>query len=61
MQGTLDIIEYFIEMVSLWQELDLSSDEEWSCIDDNVRCKKRLENERVYEFLIGLNHDLGQC
>lgn len=47
--------DYFMEMTSLWQELDLSSDEDWRCADDYTRYKKRVENERVYEFLAGLN------
>lgn len=48
-----------MEMVSLWQELDLSLEEEWECMDDSVRYKKKLENERVFKFLAGLNRDFN--
>ncbi|XP_041009636.1 uncharacterized protein LOC121253694 isoform X1 [Juglans microcarpa x Juglans regia] len=48
----------YMEKTTLWQELDLSFEEEWKCTGDSVRYKKRLENERVFEFLVGLNQDL---
>lgn len=57
-QGDRDVTDYYMEMIALWQELDLSSEEEWECAADSVRFKKRLENERVFEFLAGLNRDL---
>lgn len=47
-----------MEMTQLWQELNLSLEEEWECTGDSVRYKKRVENERDFEFLIGLNRDL---
>lgn len=53
-----EVTEYFLEMTHLWQELDLSLEEEWDCTGDSVRYKKRVENERVFEFLAGLNRDL---
>lgn len=58
-QRNLDVTEYYIEMVSLWQELDLSLEEELECMDDSVRYKKKLENERVFKFLAGLNRDFN--
>lgn len=57
-QGTRDITDYYMEMVSLWQESDLSSYEEWKCPKDIVLYKKKQENKRVYEFLAGLNWEL---
>lgn len=44
------VTEYYTEMKALWQELDLSSEEEWECTGDSVRYKKMLENERVFEW-----------
>ena len=49
---------YYTEMLGLWQELDLSYKEEWECTGDNVQLKKKMENERVFEFLAGLNREL---
>ena len=54
-QKEREVTDYYTEMKSLWQELDLSYEEEWECFGDSVRYRKRLENERVFEFLAGLN------
>lgn len=39
-------------------KLDLSYEEVWECPGDYIKYKKRLENERVFEFLAGLNRSL---
>ena len=57
-QGDWEVTEYYTEMLGLWQELDLSCKEEWECTGDGVRLKKKMENERVFEFLVGLNREL---
>ena len=49
-------MEYYIEMLGLWQDLDLSCEED--CTGDSVRFKKKMENERVFKFLAGLNRKL---
>ena len=46
---------YYNIMNSLWQELDLYYDGEWKCGDDSKKFKKLQENEKVFEFLAGLN------
>ena len=51
-------MEYYAETLGLWQELVLSCEEEWECTSDGVRFKKKMENERVFEFLTGLNREL---
>ena len=57
-QGEREVTDYYMEMLALWQELDLSNEKEWRCADDSVLFKTRLEKERVFEFLIGLNWEL---
>ena len=57
-QGEKEVTDYYMEMLALWQELDLSSEEEWRCSEDSALFKKRQEKERVFEFLTGLNRDL---
>ena len=57
-QGDREVTEYYTEMLGLWQVLDLSCEEEWECMKDNVRFKKKMENKRVFEFLTGLNREL---
>lgn len=49
--------DYYMEMMRLWQELDPSTEEEWECAPDSIRYK-RVENERVFEFLARLNLEL---
>lgn len=56
-QGEREVTDYYLEITGLWQEL-LSSEEEWTCAEDSIWYKKRLENERVHDFLVGLHHDL---
>ena len=57
-QGDREVTEYYTEMLGLWQDLDLNYEEEWECTGDSVRFKKKMENERVFEFLTGLNREL---
>ena len=57
-QGDREVVEYYTEMLGLWQDLDLSCEEEWECTGDNEYFKKKMENERVFEFLARLNREL---
>ncbi|RVW85271.1 hypothetical protein CK203_046562 [Vitis vinifera] len=41
----------------LWQ-MKQGDQEEWECTGDSVRFKKKMENERVFEFLVGMNREL---
>ena len=34
--------------------------EDWACATDSARYKKRLENDRVFEFLAGLSKSLDE-
>lgn len=49
------VIDYYMKMTTLLQELDLSVAEQWDCpmFDTSV------ENKRVYEFLAKLNSKLN--
>lgn len=44
-----------MEMLSLWQELDLSSKEEWEYVGDNALYRKKLKTKMTFEFLVGLS------
>ncbi|RVW92978.1 hypothetical protein CK203_032776 [Vitis vinifera] len=57
-QGDREVTEYYTDMLGLWQDLDLNCEEEWECTGDSVRFKKKMENERVFKFLAGLNCEL---
>ena len=47
-------------MKALWQEPDLRYKDNWECSKDSVRYLKRMENDRVYVFLAGLNKNLDE-
>lgn len=53
-------IEYYNEMKGLWQELDLCYDDKWECKNDSMKYHKRMEGDRVYVFLAGLNRYLDE-
>ncbi|KAI4345962.1 hypothetical protein L6164_013045 [Bauhinia variegata] len=57
-QGDREVTSYWLELTALWQELDHLSTEEWSCAHDAVWYKEKIEKERVFQFLAGLNKDL---
>ena len=57
-QGDREVTEYYTKMLGLWQDLDLNCEEELECTGDSVQFKKKMENERVFEFLTGLNREL---
>ncbi|XP_073062852.1 uncharacterized protein [Primulina eburnea] len=59
-QHDRDVTIYYNEMVALWQELDQHYDDVWESKEDFARQKKREENDRVYVFLAGMNHDLDE-
>ena len=56
-QGDREVTEYYTEMLGLWQDLDLNCEEERECTGDSVHFKK-MENERVFQFLARLNCEL---
>lgn len=52
-QGEKEVINYFMEMTTLWQELHLNFDNEWECSSNSACYKKKLETESS-RFLLGL-------
>lgn len=52
-QGTQTLNEYYLEKMSLWQELDMNTEEEWKCSEDAIRFHKRVEKECLFEILAG--------
>lgn len=56
-QGSRSPSDYYLEKESIWQVLDLNTDEEWRCADDAAQFHKQVEKEHLFEFLTGLNSD----
>lgn len=49
-QGARDVTDYYMEIRTLWQELDLSFEEEWECVGHRVQYEQRLKSERILVF-----------
>ena len=59
-QGYRSVTEYYNEMVTWWQELDLCYDDHWENKKDCAQFKKREENDRVFMFLAGVDKNLDE-
>ncbi|KAK3024584.1 hypothetical protein RJ639_044326 [Escallonia herrerae] len=59
-QGNLEVTEYYNELQTLWQELDMHYEADWGDLEGNLKFKRHLEKERLYEFLTGLNRELDE-
>ena len=51
---------YYSILKSLWHELDMFYDLEWSSTVNSAWFKKMLEKEIIFEFLTGLNKELDE-
>ena len=54
-QGSKTIIEYVNQLKALQQELDHYRVIKTKCLEDAVVLKDFIEQDRVYDFLVGLN------
>ncbi|KAI9195707.1 hypothetical protein LWI28_017357 [Acer negundo] len=59
-QGNGSVTEYANTLQNLWQELDHYWCIAMKCSDDATTLKKVMEQDRVYDFLAGLNVDFQQ-
>lgn len=58
--GDSTVIDYYNTLIGLWQELDLFDDNTGACPDCSIKYTKKLEKERLFAFLHGLNKDLDE-
>ena len=54
-QGSKTVTEYANRLKSLWMELDHYRVIKINCPDDAAVLKEFIEQDRVYDFLVGLN------
>ena len=59
-QGSKTIIEYANQLKTLWQELDHYRVIKTKCPEDAVVLKDFIEQDRVYDFFVGLNPKFDQ-
>ena len=59
-QGSKPIIEYANQLKTLWQELDHYRVIKTKCPKDAAVLKDFIEQDRVYDFLVGLNPEFDQ-
>ena len=55
------VTEYANQLKSLWQELDHYRVIKTKCPEDAAILKDFIEQDRVYDFLVGLNPELTKC
>ena len=59
-RGSKTVIEYANQLESLWQELDHYKVIKTKCSEDVAILKDFIEQDRVYDFLVGLNLEFDQ-
>ncbi|GAV60592.1 UBN2_3 domain-containing protein, partial [Cephalotus follicularis] len=59
-QGELSLATYYSTLTHLWQQLDTYRTHKPSIPEELVTYQKDTENERVYEFLVGLRPEFDQ-
>ena len=59
-QGSKTVIEYVIQLKALWQELDHYKVIKTKCPEDAAVLKDFIEQDRIYDFLVGLNPEFDQ-
>ncbi|KAJ1401796.1 Retrotransposon gag domain [Sesbania bispinosa] len=59
-QGNKSITEYANQLKSLWMELDHYRVIKTRCSEDSAILKEYIEQDRVYDFLVGLNPEYDQ-
>ncbi|RVW99751.1 hypothetical protein CK203_029304 [Vitis vinifera] len=59
-QGSKTVIEYANQLKALWQELDHYRVIKTKCPEDAAVLKDFIEQDRVYDFLVGLNPEFDQ-
>ncbi|TXG73529.1 hypothetical protein EZV62_002108 [Acer yangbiense] len=59
-QGSNSVTQYFSDLQDLWQELNLFFEEDSSCAKCSIKQQCKLENERIYDFITGLNWNLDE-
>ena len=59
-QGSRTVTEYVNQLKTLWQELDHYRVIKTKCPEDVVVLKDFIEQDKVYDFLVGLNLEFDQ-
>ena len=59
-QGGDLVTKYFNTLKRLWQDLDMFDTLVWKCVGDGALYKKKIEDGRVFKFLIGLNVEFDE-
>ncbi|GAB2227983.1 hypothetical protein Drorol1_Dr00009812 [Drosera rotundifolia] len=54
-QGELSVVNYAKTLASLWQRLDYFDPFKAKCVADGIAFHQRMDRERMYRFLAGLN------
>ncbi|RVW76413.1 hypothetical protein CK203_056591 [Vitis vinifera] len=59
-QGEDNVTKYFNSLKRIWQDLDLFNTYEWKSIEDGLHHKKTMEDNQIFNFLVGLNVEFDE-
>ena len=59
-QGSKTVTDYANQLKALWQELDHYRVIKTKCPEDAIVLKDFIKQDRVYDFLVGLNPEFDQ-
>lgn len=59
-QGSKTVTKYANQLKALWQELEHYRVIKTKCLEDVTILKDFIEQDRVYDFLVGLNPEFDQ-
>ena len=59
-QGSKTVTQYADQLTTLWQELDHYRVIKTKCLEDAAILKDYIDQDRVYDFLVGLNPEFDQ-
>ncbi|BFG30267.1 hypothetical protein CerSpe_165410 [Prunus speciosa] len=59
-QGGRDIASYFVELKSVWLELDRRRPINMKCLDDVKFQQAEIHKDRIYDFLAGLDDEFDK-
>ncbi|KAK5839180.1 hypothetical protein PVK06_007950 [Gossypium arboreum] len=59
-QGTIPVTLYYITLTTFWQQLDLYAQHDWADPRDVALYQQIITQQRLFQFLQGLNNDLDE-
>ncbi|XP_050919518.1 uncharacterized protein LOC127137067 [Lathyrus oleraceus] len=55
-----NVTKYFHSLKRVWQDLDLFNTYKWNSAEDAKHHQQKIEEDRIFQFLAGLNEELDE-